>query len=144
MLVRRLVGGGRACGRHGRRIAALVAELKTRIILAGALFAGSGVALGAFGAHALRDLFGPQQTGWWQTAVQYQMWHAIVLFAIGLAGPPRSGVPALLLGIGILLFSGSLYLMAITDLRWLGVVTPFGGTAFIAAWVMLAWQAFRR
>jgi uncharacterized membrane protein YgdD (TMEM256/DUF423 family) len=71
-----------------------------RTIAAGALLAGLGVALGAFGAHALRGTFGEAETGWWQTAVSYQMWHALALVAIGVAGNRRFAMPAWLLGVG--------------------------------------------
>lgn len=114
-----------------------------RIALAGALLAGTAVALGAFGAHALRGALSPQQLGWWQTAVQYQLWHALALLALAALRPPRAGAIALLLGGGALLFSGSLYLMALTDVRWLGAVTPIGGAAMILGWLFFAWQAAR-
>src|ERR1700759_2716466 len=101
-------------------------------LLAGAVLAATGVALGAFGAHGLRSLLSPEAFGWWQTAVQYQMWHAIGLVALG-AGPlaGKRG-PAIMLGAGTLVFSGSLYAMALTDARWLGAVTPIGGVLMIA------------
>jgi uncharacterized membrane protein YgdD (TMEM256/DUF423 family) len=114
-----------------------------RIVLAGALLAGIAVALGAFGAHALRGTLTDQQLGWWQTAVQYQLWHALALLALAALRPPRAGAIALLLGGGALLFSGSLYLMALTDVRWFGAVTPVGGTAMILGWLFFAWQAAR-
>ncbi len=115
-----------------------------RIIAAGALLAGLGVGLGAFGAHALRDLLGPVQTGWWQTAVAYQMWHAVALVAIGASGRRRLAAPAWLLGAGAAIFSGTLYVMALTDLRWLGAVTPVGGLLMIAGWLLLAWRVLRQ
>jgi uncharacterized membrane protein YgdD (TMEM256/DUF423 family) len=114
-----------------------------RIVLAGALLAGTAVALGAFGAHALRGSLGGQQLGWWQTAVQYQLWHALALLAVAALRPPRSAVIALLLGGGALLFSGSLYLMALTEARWLGAITPAGGMAMIIGWLLFAWEAGR-
>jgi uncharacterized membrane protein YgdD (TMEM256/DUF423 family) len=114
-----------------------------RIALAGALLAGAAVALGAFGAHALRDTLTDQQLGWWQTAVQYQLWHALALLALAALRPRRAGMVALLLGGGALVFSGSLYLMALTDSRWLGVVTPIGGGAMIGGWLLFAWQVAR-
>jgi uncharacterized membrane protein YgdD (TMEM256/DUF423 family) len=114
-----------------------------RIALAGALLAGSAVALGAFGAHALRYTLTDQQLGWWQTAVQYQLWHALALLALAALRPPRAGIVALLLGGGALVFSGSLYLMALADARWLGAVTPIGGAAMIVGWLLFAWQVAR-
>ena len=114
------------------------------IVLAGALLAGTAVMLGAFGAHALRDSLTQQQLGWWETGVQYQMWHALALLV--LAALPLQGkrAVALLLGLGTLVFSGSLYLMALTDMRWLGAVTPLGGTAMILGWILLFVRAIRQ
>jgi uncharacterized membrane protein YgdD (TMEM256/DUF423 family) len=115
----------------------------SRVVLAGALLAGTAVALGAFGAHALRGVLSDQQLGWWQTAVQYQLWHALALLAVAALRPPRTGAIAMLLGGGALLFSGSLYLMALTGTRWLGAITPLGGLAMIFGWILFAWQAAR-
>ena len=111
-----------------------------RILLAGALLAATGIACGAFGAHALRDALGPVRLGWWQTAVQYQMWHAVGLVALGAIGSARMRLPALLLAAGTLIFSGSLYAMALTGARWLGAVTPLGGAALIAGWLLAGWR----
>jgi uncharacterized membrane protein YgdD (TMEM256/DUF423 family) len=110
------------------------------IAAAGAAMAGAGVGLGAFGAHALRDLLTPEAAEWWRTAVQYQMWHAIALVAIGLGPLPRPTLIAALLGSGSLLFSTTLYAMALGASRWLGAVTPIGGALMIVGW---AWLAFR-
>ena len=110
------------------------------VLAAGALLAGLAVAFGAFGAHALRGTLGPVELGWWQTAVQYQMWHALALVALGAAALPGTRLPASLLGGGTLLFSGSLYAMALTGERWLGAVTPAGGALMIAGWALLAWR----
>ena len=97
------------------------------------------VALGAFGAHGLRSTL--QARGMldvWNKAVFYQFIHAIALLALALYGSINRGAWLLLL-IGILLFSGSLYLLALTSLRWLGPVTPLGGLCFLAGW---AWLVF--
>ncbi|HEY0131610.1 MAG TPA: DUF423 domain-containing protein [Allosphingosinicella sp.] len=110
------------------------------MLVAGAALAGLGVALGAFGAHALKASLPPQALGWWDIAVQYQMWHALGLILVGVLPQPRLGLPAALLGGGTLLFSGSLYAMALTGERWLGAVTPLGGAAMIAGWALLAWR----
>jgi uncharacterized membrane protein YgdD (TMEM256/DUF423 family) len=117
-----------------------MAALNRPALIAGAVTAGLGVALGAFGAHALKDSLPPQALGWWQTAVEYQMWHALGLILIGALPQPRLGLPSALLGIGTLLFSGSLYLMALTGARWLGAVTPLGGATMIAGWAVLTWR----
>ena len=114
-----------------------------RIAAAGALLAALGIALGAFGAHALQRMLEPRALEWWHTAVQYQMWNAIGLVALG-ALAIRGGAAALLIGIGTLVFSGSLYTMALTDVRWLGMVTPIGGALMIAGWLLAAWRLARR
>jgi uncharacterized membrane protein YgdD (TMEM256/DUF423 family) len=115
--------------------------VQRRILVAGALLAAFAVALGAFGTHALRDTLGARELGWWQTAVQYQIWHALALLVLAAAPLARPGLPALFLGFGAVFFAGSLYLMALTGLAWLGAVAPVGGTLIIAAWLLLAWRA---
>ena len=123
--------------------ASTAAAISRPILVAGALLAAIGVALGAFGAHALRDVLGPREAGWWQTAVQYQMWHAVALIALAALPAARPTVPALLLGAGAAIFSGTLYLMALTGLTWLGAITPIGGALMIAGWLWLGWKAWR-
>ena len=108
-------------------------------LIAGAVLAAAGVAFGAFGAHGLKTLLSPEALGWWQTAVQYQLWQAIGLVAIGAAPLARMRWSALMLIAGTLLFSGSLYALALSGARWLGAVTPVGGVLMIAGWVCLAW-----
>ena len=114
-----------------------------RTLAAGALFAGLGVGFGAFGAHALRTFLDAQHLAWWQTAVSYQMWHGIALVALGAVPLRGTAATAVLFVAGIVLFSGSLYLLALTDWRWLGAITPLGGLALIGGWAMLAWRAMR-
>jgi uncharacterized membrane protein YgdD (TMEM256/DUF423 family) len=109
-------------------------------LIAGALLAATGVALGAFGAHGLKTLLPPEALGWWQSAVQYQMWQAIGLVAIGAAPAVRTRGPAWMLAAGTMIFSGSLYAMALGGPRWLGAVTPIGGALMIAGWAWLAWR----
>jgi len=109
------------------------------LILA-ALAGTLGVALGAFGAHALRARLAPEQLASWSTAVQYQLIHAVVILALALwaqASARSVALPAGLFGAGILLFSGSIYLLVLTGARWLGPVTPLGGLCFIAGWLSL-------
>ncbi|BAL25730.1 DUF423 domain-containing protein [Azoarcus sp. KH32C] len=112
-------------------------------LLAGSLLAALGIALGAFGAHGLRNLLGPTELGWWQTAVQYQMWNAVGLLGLGAAGVSRSALPTGLLVTGTLVFAGTLYLMALSGLRWLGMITPIGGGLMIAGWLLVAWRVWR-
>ena len=112
----------------------------------GAALAGFlGVALGAFAAHGLKNTIPPPMLATFETGVRYQMYHAFALFAAawGLARwQGRAFVLAAWLFVaGIVVFSGSLYLLALTGARWLGVVTPLGGLAFLAGWLCLAWAA---
>lgn len=119
-------------------------------LLLGAVAGASGVLLGAFGTHGLRPRLGPELVDIWQTAVQYHIWHALALLAIGLLlvqAPASRWLAAAgwSFTVGVLVFSGSLYLLALTGTRSLGAITPIGGLAFIAAWLMLAigaWRAF--
>lgn len=112
-------------------------------LIAGASLALLAVALGAFGAHALDGMLGAKAQGWWQTAAQYQMWHAIGLIALS-ALPLRGVRPAaLLLGLGTIIFSGSLYAMALGGWRWLGMVTPLGGMLMLAGWLVLVVAGWR-
>ncbi len=95
------------------------------------------VALGAFGAHALRSMLESHgMLDVWNKAVLYHFIHAIALFALALFGTANRGAWWLLFA-GIFLFSGSLYVMALTNLRWLGAITPFGGICFLAGWAWL-------
>lgn len=116
---------------------------RRHVLGAGAALAGLGVALGAFGAHGLKHLLDVERLGWWQTGVQYQVWHGLALVALSAAPLDRPKLPAWLLGAGVIVFSFSLYLMALTGWRWLGVVTPFGGLAMILGWAVLVWRAIR-
>ena len=118
-------------------------------IFLGALAGAAGVALGAFGAHALKARLSADMLAVWQTAVQYHFWHALALIAIGilialaLPGSALLRWAGWLMVAGILLFSGSLYALALSGVRSLGAVTPFGGVAWIAAWVLLAVAVWR-
>jgi uncharacterized membrane protein YgdD (TMEM256/DUF423 family) len=118
-------------------------------LLVAALALAAAVALGAFGAHALKGHLSAVMLSIYQTAVQYHFWHALGLLGVGVLmtrshdGPALAGIAWLLI-FGLLLFSGSLYLLALTGATWLGAVTPLGGLAFIAAWLWLAWWAWRR
>jgi uncharacterized membrane protein YgdD (TMEM256/DUF423 family) len=116
----------------------MVAAMSRGITAAGAVLAATAVALGAFGAHGLKGALPPEEFGWWQTAVQYQMWHALALVALGAGGLGRSRGPAALLGGGALIFSVTLYAMALGAPRWLGAVTPVGGALMIGGWLWLA------
>lgn len=111
-----------------------------QLVAVGAVLAGLAVLLGAFGAHALKARLGVEALDWWRTAVQYQMWHALAVLAIGLSGISRFRLPAWLFVGGAIVFSGTLYVMALGAPRWFGAVTPVGGVLMIAGWVVLAWR----
>lgn len=116
-------------------------------LLLGAINGFLAVAFGAFAAHGLKDLLSPGLLAVFDTGVEYQALHAVALLVVGLLGVGGRSRPLNWAGwsfaTGILLFSGSLYLLALTDARWLGMVTPFGGTAFLVGWVALGWHALR-
>ena len=107
-----------------------------------------GVALGAFGAHGLRETLSPEAKQTYQTAVLYHVVHALALLAVGwmsILRPTDAGVRAAgwLFILGIALFSGSLYALSLTGLRKLGIVTPVGGLAWLLGWLSLALAARR-
>ena len=102
------------------------------------------VALGAFGAHSLKPLLAENQTAAiWEKAVFYHFIHAVMLFILAGRAPLNLG-PWLCFLLGIVIFSGSLYLLAVTNLRWLGAITPLGGISFIVGWVWLVICPFGR
>jgi uncharacterized membrane protein YgdD (TMEM256/DUF423 family) len=102
------------------------------------LAGASAVLLGAFGAHALRGVLDPQQRELWRTAVDYHAWHALALaLTAGLARGRVRPVALAAIALGIVLFSGSLYALALGAPRWTGIVTPFGGVAFVVGWLAL-------
>jgi uncharacterized membrane protein YgdD (TMEM256/DUF423 family) len=116
---------------------------------AGAVALAVAVILGAFGAHGLRDRLDANSRSVYETAVMYHFFHALGLLIVSLM--PKSGFLTQsqaswvcgLLGVGIVLFSGSLYVLAVTRIPILGAITPFGGLAFIAGWLVLAWSLLR-
>lgn len=113
----------------------------------GAAAGGVAVILGAFGAHALKARLTPELLTIFETGVRYHMYHALALLAVGWAagrwGPAAVGVSGWAFLLGIIVFSGSLYILALSGVRAWGAVTPLGGLAFIVGWVTLAWAAFR-
>lgn len=105
------------------------------------------VMLGAFGAHGLKKIASPEQLKFWQTATDYFFYHALGLLALGILAKlaPQFAIktPFWLIQIGIILFCGSLYIMALDLPRILGAITPLGGLFMILGWLFLAWQAFK-
>ena len=113
------------------------------ILVLASFLAAFAVGLGAFGAHALEESLSPKRLETWNTAVTYHMWHALAL--IGLALVSRVFEVDLtwslnLIVAGIFIFSGSLYLLCLTDTSWLGAITPIGGICFILGWILAGWK----
>ena len=117
------------------------------IISVGGFNAALSIALGAFAAHGLQQHLDAANLQTFKTAADFHLWHALGLILIGLIAEKQTSTSytsvAWLMLIGIMLFSGSLYVLAVSGIRWLGWITPFGGMAFIIAWTWLAWAALR-
>ena len=113
----------------------------------GSLAAFLAVGLGAFGAHALKQRLTPDLLAIFEVGVRYQVYHALALLAVAWATSrwPGAWVHAAgwLFLAGIVVFSGSLYVLSLTGMRWLGAITPLGGLAFLTGWLCLAWGAWR-
>ena len=120
--------------------------MKTFLMFA-AIFGFLGVALGAFGAHGLRGRLSPEDLAIFETGVRYQMYHALTLLAVAWLSTrfPGTAVTAAgwLMVVGVLIFSGSLYVLVLSGLRWMGAVTPLGGLSLLAGWLALAWGVLR-
>lgn len=113
----------------------------------GSVLAGLAVGLGAFGAHGLRNVLSAPDLDTFEVGVRYQMYHALALLAVSWASTrwesPTLVAAGWLFVAGILVFSGTLYVLVLTGPRWLGAVTPVGGVAFLMGWALLAWGALR-
>lgn len=123
--------------------------MQSPFLLLGALSACIGVGMGAFGAHGLKSVLSPEMLAVYQTGVTYQMWHALGLIAIALIRrqAPESNLlhwAGWLMFTGIVLFSGSLYALAILNLKWLGMITPIGGLSFLIAWLLIVLFAAKK
>jgi uncharacterized membrane protein YgdD (TMEM256/DUF423 family) len=120
--------------------------MERTFLFLGAVAGFTGIALGAFGAHGLRARLSPDMLAVFETGVRYHMYHALALTLTGaLAGrfsPALTAAAAWCFTAGILLFSGSLYVLALTGTTWLGAITPIGGVAFLAGWGCLAAAAW--
>ncbi|GMR01390.1 MAG: DUF423 domain-containing protein [Gammaproteobacteria bacterium] len=114
------------------------------IIAVGAFNAFIAVAAGAFAAHGLKDILSVEYLNTFKTAADYQMMHGIGLILIGILNKQNTNrcnvAAAVFMFIGIILFSGSLYLLTLTETRWLGIITPFGGICFLIAWLTLGFN----
>jgi len=106
-------------------------------IITGGIFGFLGVAIGAFGAHGLKNYLTPDMIETYHTGVLYQLIHSIVILAIGFSGDEKYKISAILFTVGIILFSFSLYLYAITYTMAFAIITPFGGVSFLAGWLMI-------
>lgn len=118
------------------------------LLLLGSVNAALVVILGAFGAHALKARVSEQMLTVYQTGIQYHFYHALGLLIVAVIAwhlPTSTWLrwSGSLMFAGIILFSGSLYMLALTNIRWLGAITPIGGTAFILAWICLAIAVFK-
>ena len=113
----------------------------------GALSACVAVAAGAFGSHGLRDVVSADRLVVWETAARYQMYHALGLLIVAYLASQKTAGPARIAGwlfvAGTMVFSGSLYALTLTGITILGAITPLGGLAFIAGWLILAWGVWR-
>ena len=117
-------------------------------VMVGATYGFFGVGFGAFGAHALKVRLSPEMLAVWKTAVEYQLYHALALVLVGLLATQRPSVAlsnaGICFGVGVLVFSGSLYVLALSGVRWLGAITPIGGLLLLIGWALLFWAALKR
>ena len=114
-------------------------------LISGGLFAGLSIIFGAFGAHALKNQLSEYSLSVYDKAVLYQMFHALGILIVTLLGQIIKNLDVSLsiwfFVIGIVLFSGSLYILAVTDIKWLGMITPIGGMFFILGWAVLLYKS---
>ena len=116
---------------------------RSALIAAGALNAAFAVGAGAFGAHGLRARLEPRALEIFETAVRYQMFHALALLLCGVIATRGATTAGWILQAGIVVFSGSLYALALSGIRGLGAIRPLGGLAFLVGWGWLAWSAWK-
>ena len=117
-----------------------------QLIISGSISAFIAVALGAFAAHGLKNTLGDYELAIWKTAVDYQMFHSLGLIFIGLLARSYTinlNKPGFIMLAGIIIFSGSLYILSLTGIKTLGMITPLGGTCFLIAWLWLAMSIYK-
>ena len=116
------------------------------LLIVGSVFAALSVLLGAFGAHGLKNRLSIEDLAIFETAVRYQMYHALGILFMGLASFDLTeklvSFPAYFLILGIIVFSGSLFLLVFTNLRWFGAITPIGGLCLIIGWLLFAYNIY--
>ena len=116
------------------------------LLIIGSLFAALSVLLGAFGAHGLKNRLSMEDLAIFETAVRYQMYHALGILLMGVASfyltEKLVSIPAYFLILGIIIFSGSLFLLVFTNLKWFGAITPIGGLCLIIGWLLLAYNIY--
>jgi uncharacterized membrane protein YgdD (TMEM256/DUF423 family) len=120
-----------------------MADARSPLVALGALNAAIAVAAGAFGAHALKERLAPRALEIFETGARYHMYHALAMIAAGLLVARGASTAGWIFQAGIVVFCGSLYALALTDVKILGAITPLGGLAFLAGWGWLAWAAWR-
>jgi uncharacterized membrane protein YgdD (TMEM256/DUF423 family) len=118
-------------------------DVRAPLITLGALNAAISIAAGAFGAHGLRSRLEPRALEIFETAARYQMYHALAMILVGVIATRGAGTAGWIFQAGIVVFSGSLYALALTDVKILGAITPLGGLAFLVGWIWLAVAAWR-
>ena len=116
------------------------------LLIIGSLFAALSVLLGAFGAHGLKNRLSMEDLAIFETAVRYQMYHALGILLMGVASfyltEKLVSIPAYFLILGIIIFSGSLFLLVFTNLKWFGAITPIGGLCLMIGWLLLAYNIY--
>jgi len=121
--------------------------ISKRFLIMACLLMATAVSLGAFGAHGLKKIITPDMLSVYQTGVQYQFYHALGLLGVAFIAHVNStklvNMAGNLMFTGVMIFSGSLYLLVILNIKWLGAITPIGGVLMVISWVLLAWSVFR-
>ena len=121
--------------------------MSNRLLAAGGVFGLVGVAMGAFGAHLLKERILAAALEQWKTGAHYHQIHAVAMLAaaaLAASGRQRAGTAGWFFAAGIVVFSGSLYALALSGLRFLGAITPIGGALMMIGWGLLAWSAYER